>query len=353
MLIHLVGGFLGSGKTTAICAAARQLVNAGKKVAIITNDQGRYLVDTGFVQSLDLPAVEVAGGCFCCRFDDLEARLDELIERVQPEVVFAESVGSCADLLATVIRPLRQVSSGGKDPASLSVFVDSRLLRHHLLGHGLPFSPDVIYLFEKQIEEAGLLVLNKVDLLTPAQLTELNDLTSSRFPGKPFLCQNSLATDGAHAWLDWLNVHKLTPDGAMLNLDYERYASAEAGLAWLDETWRLPHAGRAEWMAVLGGIQQELQSRNVAIGHLKFLVCSGGQTIKISRTTIPQPGWLDVLADIPSGPGELLINARVEMPADQLHMLVQGVLNAYSIGAECEGSDAFHPGLPQPRYRLA
>lgn len=351
MLIHLVGGFLGSGKTTAICAAARELMHAGKKVAIITNDQGRYLVDTGFVQSLDLPAVEVTGGCFCCRFDDLDARLDDLIEQVQPDVVFAESVGSCADLVATVSRPLRQVSTG-KDPASLSVFVDSRLLRHHLLGHGLPFSRDVIYLFEKQIEEAGLLVLNKADLLSRDQITELSGLTSSRFPGKPFINQNSLAAGGAHAWLHWLNEHPQSADGAALDLDYDRYASAEAGLAWLDETWRLPHAGRAAWMAVLGGIQQELQNRNVAVGHLKFLVRSGEQTIKISRTTLPQPGWLDELAELPSGPGELVINARVEMPADQLHLLVQGVLNAYSLEIECLESDAFHPGRPQPRYRL-
>ena len=48
MQIHLVGGFLGSGKTTAIIAAARQLISRGQTVGIITNDQGKFLVDTVF-----------------------------------------------------------------------------------------------------------------------------------------------------------------------------------------------------------------------------------------------------------------------------------------------------------------
>jgi G3E family GTPase len=48
MQLHLVGGFLGSGKTTAILAAARELISQGKSVGIITNDQGKYLVDTSF-----------------------------------------------------------------------------------------------------------------------------------------------------------------------------------------------------------------------------------------------------------------------------------------------------------------
>lgn len=45
---HLVGGFLGSGKTTAIIQACKRLLQTGQKVGVITNDQGKYLVDTAF-----------------------------------------------------------------------------------------------------------------------------------------------------------------------------------------------------------------------------------------------------------------------------------------------------------------
>jgi G3E family GTPase len=38
-----VGGFLGAGKTTALVAAARELIRRGLRVGIITNDQGGSL----------------------------------------------------------------------------------------------------------------------------------------------------------------------------------------------------------------------------------------------------------------------------------------------------------------------
>lgn len=46
MKLVLIGGFLGSGKTTAIVNASAQLIRDAKKVAVITNDQGDQQVDT-------------------------------------------------------------------------------------------------------------------------------------------------------------------------------------------------------------------------------------------------------------------------------------------------------------------
>ncbi|MBZ0290182.1 MAG: cobalamin biosynthesis protein P47K, partial [Anaerolineae bacterium] len=99
MDVHVVGGFLGSGKTTAIIGAAKHLVAQGKRVGIITNDQGRYLVDTAFFRLADMPTVEVSGGCFCCNYGDLMMQIDTLTQQAQPDVIFAESVGSCADIV--------------------------------------------------------------------------------------------------------------------------------------------------------------------------------------------------------------------------------------------------------------
>ena len=126
MRLHLVGGFLGSGKTTAIIAAAKHLMRQGKSVGVITNDQGRYLVDTAFYQDADIPTVEVTGGCFCSNFDDLEERLDHLVARHRPDVIFAEAVGSSADLVGMVAKPLRRLRQIGPESISLTVFADSR-----------------------------------------------------------------------------------------------------------------------------------------------------------------------------------------------------------------------------------
>ena len=79
-------------------------------MGVVTNDQGKYLVDTAFFRLSDLPAVEVTGGCFCCNYDDLDARLAQLIATAHPDVIFAESVGSCADIVATVVKPLLELA---------------------------------------------------------------------------------------------------------------------------------------------------------------------------------------------------------------------------------------------------
>lgn len=106
MQIHLIGGFLGSGKTTAIIQAVRHLMQQGVKVGVVTNDKGKHLVDTAFFRAADIPTAEVAGGCFRCNFEELEKRIEQLQQEARPEVIFAESVGSCADMAATVLEPL-------------------------------------------------------------------------------------------------------------------------------------------------------------------------------------------------------------------------------------------------------
>ena len=66
----LIGGFLGAGKTTTIARLARAYQNDGLNVGIVTNDQAADLVDTHNLKSQGFDVSEVAGACFCCRFDE-------------------------------------------------------------------------------------------------------------------------------------------------------------------------------------------------------------------------------------------------------------------------------------------
>src|SRR5882672_63429 len=105
-----IGGFLGAGKTTTMLKIGQMLEARGERVAVVTNDQGANLVDTELSRSANLTGVgEITGGCFCCKFDDLAAVIRELRGEVDPTVIIAEAVGSCTDLQATVVRPLRQL----------------------------------------------------------------------------------------------------------------------------------------------------------------------------------------------------------------------------------------------------
>lgn len=361
MDLHIIGGFLGSGKTTAIIGAAKHLMARGKRVGVVTNDQGKYLVDTAFFVSAAVPAVEVTGGCFCCNYDDLDARLAQLSEEASPDVIFAESVGSCADIVATVVKPLLALRApGSSTPASFSVFADARLLRRRLLGQPMPFSDDVVYLFDKQIEEAGLLVINKRDLLTDADAAELYAMARAQFPTQTVRLQNSLDPAAVAEWLADLEQGLATPPVESLEIDYQRYGAGEADLAWLDERleFHLPAGqGQALVTRLMEGVLAELARRSLAIGHLKVMVRGDGVEAKISFPTLEVEGWQEEIPPFPGTTVTMLINARVEAGADELRTLVGEVVTAtaHRMGATVEVEDvaAFHPSFPNPTHRLA
>src|SRR5678809_1652312 len=98
----MIGGFLGAGKTTAVGRLARVLTDKGLRVGLITNDQGRNLVDTAMLRSQGFATEEIPGGCFCCRFNSLVEAAQKLSDATRPDVFIAEPVGSCTDLVATV-----------------------------------------------------------------------------------------------------------------------------------------------------------------------------------------------------------------------------------------------------------
>jgi G3E family GTPase len=358
--LHLVGGFLGSGKTTAIIAAAKILLAKGMKVGVVTNDQGKYLVDTAFMQLERLPAVEVAGGCFCCNYDDHNQQLLQLIQNINPDVIFAESVGSCADIVATVVKPLLTIGDECIQPSSFSVFVDSRLFLHHLTGEPLPFSEDVVYIFEKQIEEAGLLVINKIDLLSQDDISLLKDRLQKGHYEIPHRLQNSLSANEVTQWVDQIQQSDVYLPKRSLEMDYDRYGRGEAQMAWLDARLTLTVSdGDDPRQAVLDFLQHlldQLQDVKAGIGHLKFVLQCGELSTKISFTSVADENWQAAIPVLSAGEIQLLVNARVETLADLLRRIFQYALqltqSEHAFSFKEDDLSFFHPGKPEPTHRM-
>jgi len=122
--IVLVGGFLGAGKTMLLRAADRKLSEMGKHVGLITNDQASELVDTVFLQRTNTTVSEVSGSCFCCNFPGFIDAIANIRERKDVDAIVAEPVGSCTDLSATILQPLKDEFAGKLSVAPLSVLVD-------------------------------------------------------------------------------------------------------------------------------------------------------------------------------------------------------------------------------------
>jgi Ni2+-binding GTPase involved in maturation of urease and hydrogenase len=357
----LVGGFLGAGKTTLLARAARLLSASGKRAGLIANDQAAHLVDSEVLGQEEAGVTEVTGGCFCCRFDDLVSAADHLVETHQPDVLLGEAVGSCTDISATVLQPLKKYQKERFLLAPFSVLVDPFRLEAACGSPAeSPFPDSVLYIFRKQIEEADLIVLNKTDLLSPSELAHFEGLIGREFPGKTLLPMSAVNAEGVAEWLG--HVLDGRPSGGHIaEVDYDIYAQGEAALGWLNATVRLVPHGEPDWrlycLDLIERMRGRLRLRSAEIAHVKIYLTAKGGSLQANLTSTSGVPLLFT----GKGKGEdhigaeMVLNARVHIGPEELAGIVKeclGERSAVPVEAEILHLASFSPGRPQPTYRM-
>lgn len=356
----MIGGFLGAGKTTAVDAMAKELTARGLKVGLITNDQSSGLVDTAVLRARGYAVEEIAGGCFCCRFPSLHEAARRLDEQTRPDVFLAEPVGSCTDLVATVSYPLRRIYGDHFRVAPLSVLVDpSRAARILGIADGRAFSDKVVYVYEKQLEEADIIVVNKCDVIDDELKTQLVTTLSKRFPQAHVLCASAKVETGIQPWLDQVMAHE-GATRATMELDYEIYAEGEALLGWLNATYsiddREPFDGNALLLRLTESLRERIAAQGAEIAHLKMTLDSGGPLGMLSVVSVvsseAEPDLRESLLDLVPG-GSLIVNLRAEMDPDTLSELVADAIASENIELRKEHEEHFRPAPPTPTHRIS
>jgi len=355
----MVGGFLGAGKTTLMAQAAQRLVERGKRVGLITNDQAADLVDTEFLRRGDAPVREVPGGCFCCGFNRLLHACDELIEQFSPDILLGEPVGSCADLSATVIQPIKRYCADKLEVGPFTVLAEPRRLAEALAARDEPVETDGIrYIFWQQLAEADRIVLSKADLLSADRREKLRKIVAGRFDGRAVMELSAATGSGVDAWLDYISSG--APAGQrVVEIDYDTYAAGEAALGWLNALIRLRSTGEADWSAVCRALLERIQSRcrdlDAPIGHVKLLLRANAGTLSDNLTDLATPPT--VAGDMPRGTEavSMILNARVATAPSRLEALVTESLTATDDGdvvAEVAKVRCFSPARPEPTHRF-
>lgn len=346
----LVGGFLGTGKTTLIQRATQLLQQRGLRVGLVTNDQAGDIVDTMLAHTNQLPVVEVSGGCFCCRFADLQVAIAHLQHTIAPDVILAEPVGSCTDLAATVIRPLRAFHGDTLQIAPLTILLDPQRDLHG-------FVAAVHYLHQQQLAEAELIVITKADTLSPPALAAQQQVLAQRYPARPILAVSAHDDASIRHWLDIVLTGVAVP--RPLAIDYDRYAEAEAALGWLNATVHLtatrPFLIESWLTGALYLFDRALLAEGAAIAHLKMHAQTAETSAKVSVTgTGYPPSWDVVPRQIPTTSADVIINARVGVAPAVLAMALQQIVtNSPSYVTVTIVSHAcFQPAPPQPTYRM-
>src|SRR5262245_20683162 len=354
----MVGDFLGAGKTTAIGRLARFYMDRGQKVGLVTNDQAQDLVDTHSLREQGFPVEEVAGACFCCKFDELLDKVGKLEADQRPNVILAEPVGSCTDLVATVVQPLKDLYGARFSVAPYPVIFKPshglKILRNEPGG----FSPKAAYIFRKQLEEADAILINRIDEMPAKDVDEVVRLVNEQYPGVPALRVSAKTGQGFEALTQLLD-QEGNFGKKILDIDYDVYAEGEAELGWLNSSVRLsaksPFPMDALLLDVVQGLQKALSGAGAEVAHLKAIGLWEGFFGVANLVASAGKAELSLPSKCNVGEVDMIVNARVAVDPEELkdHVLTVVASAAKSRGANLaeQKTQSFRPGRPMPTHR--
>jgi len=172
--VTILTGFLGAGKTTLLNRILQG--DHGLRVAVLVNDFGSINIDAELVVGVENNVISLANGCICCTLrDDLVQTIMETINRPeQPEYILLEA-------------------SGVADPVGIAMTFNSPNLRDRIRLDSItcvvdaeqvfahPEYPQLMDLKLRQIACADMMILNKVDLAGPEQVSKVRNWIDDHF----------------------------------------------------------------------------------------------------------------------------------------------------------------------------
>ena len=167
--------------------------------------------------------------------------------------------------------------------------------------------------------------------------------------------------DGIPAWIDAI-LDESRGGKRVLDIDYDRYAQAEAALGWLNATVEVEAEGEVSPNAFaesfVRAVRDGARASNLGVAHVKAMVLSGASSDRIGITdNESEPLWSGAGVFEPARRLSLVINARVGATPDSLSALVRDSLStsAQTFVAKfvVQQQECFSPQRPTPRHRFA
>jgi Ni2+-binding GTPase involved in maturation of urease and hydrogenase len=352
----MLGGFLGAGKTTALLRFAQHYARRNLRVGIITNDQAEGLVDTLAFREAGLTTEEIPSGCFCCHFDKLLEASGRLADGLHPDVILAEPVGSCTDLVNAVITPLRKLYADRFSVAPYAVVLDPERALDALTGRGAQsFSSKVTYIYKMQQNEADIIALNKVDRITPVELDTVMRLVRQNFPNAVHLAVSARTGEGFDKLTEFIDGHGACGRHPAV-VDYAIYTEGEAALGWLNARVKL--SGDVAWdgdtalESLARRVHESLVAAGAEVAHFKMRLLDGAREAAIHATSNVRGAEVNRRLDSPLTAGCLVVNLRAEAGPDTIRQIfleaIDAVASEHGLAHDVLSLEAFAPSPPVP-----
>ncbi|HZU64425.1 MAG TPA: CobW family GTP-binding protein [Novosphingobium sp.] len=169
----ILAGYLGAGKTTTVNHLLRHA--GGRRLLVLVNDFGALPIDGDLIAGREGGVITLANGCACCQVgqDLLGALARALAGPARPDHLLIEASG--------IADPVQLAQLAQAEPLlrldAVATLVDAAGIRQRLADRWAGAT------VRRQIGAAGLLVLNKADLVAPEELAALCALLADLAPG--------------------------------------------------------------------------------------------------------------------------------------------------------------------------
>lgn len=154
--VHIITGFLGAGKTTAIIHLL-QTKNKNEKWAVIVNEFGKVSIDFETLSpqaSSNEKVFEISGGCICCSAKDyFGENLNKVVNQKKYDRIIIEPSGlGGVEMVSELIERNLELSL-----MPVICLADVNLIQNARIQH--------IMIYQSQLRNADIVVLSKCDLL--------------------------------------------------------------------------------------------------------------------------------------------------------------------------------------------
>ena len=171
MKMIVLGGFLGSGKTSILIQLAKHLVGGDtdkySKVVIIENEIGEVGIDDKLLRAGGYLVEGMFAGCVCCSISgELIVNVSEIMKNLEPEWIIMEATG-----VATPITIKENLLESLRIDSGICCIADAKRWKRYLVPMRL--------LMETQLEGADVILINKIDAVDEKELDEIEESVKS------------------------------------------------------------------------------------------------------------------------------------------------------------------------------
>jgi len=313
MKCMIIGGFLGSGKTTTIRKIIEHLGKQGEKTAIIVNEIGEIGIDGDMVSGSGVETREITSGCVCCTLRiSMEHTIKSLMSEYSPDTIIVEPTGIAFP--RQIKGNIEKMDLPGLSFAPIVNLVDASRLST---------DPENLQNFMlNQIDEAEVMAINKVDLIKRERLLEICVFLRKLNPKARMLHFSAREGEGAFGTL----LEMLGENSREKSAAQGRNSIDMSGVSAYSSAFEIssPEISPEIAVSVTGQILEDIRDRAKElnpefIGHIKLSFTHQDTLVKGSVTSAHESPEIEVLKKVGNTRTKIkVLSALTAVPREEL-----------------------------------